>query len=359
MAYTRRETHHLNSLMDAITGGNLSLVRQHLSGSLRETTMDQVVAVGGGAQLSPLMYAIQRCPIVHNESDNRYQIMLAILEQCTDLRLQNEASLQAIDMAIYHGHDHVIQALLNRDDSLLTQTNRRYSPLCRTLRGIESALASTETERYASIIEQVITSQPQSVNTPWLGNERLIYPIAFSFSNLPNAVTILLLKKGADPQPLGNAWKSDGFNPHDDAESHATLRICIAKALLKKQLQAYIDRIDGYGDIPSKFRFFTFPLFKTSRGLNREINYNLAKQLQDELNLDGTRSIRDIFELAEDKRKTIITTGNYSTREGYRAVQKIGSPELREIVKAGMLAGEERMSDEKLLVNAQGRGPSY
>lgn len=360
MAYTKRETHHLDSLMNAIADGSLFLVKRLLSGSLRETTIDEVVAIGE-EKLSPLMYAIQWCPIVHNESDNRYQIMLAILEECSNLRLQNEASLQAINMAIYRGHGHVIQALLTKDDSLLTQSNRRHPPLRSILYGIKNALErAVDFERYTSIFEQIIAAQPESVNTPWEVNQKSVYPIVFSFSNLPNAVTTLLLKKGADPQPIRSTWKSDGLGLHDDEESQATLRICIAKALLNKQLQAYIDRIDRYGSDDSKFRFFTFPLFKTSRGLNREINYKLAKQLQLELNLDDKNtSIRNIFDLVDDKRKTIITVEGYSTREGYRAVQKIGSSELREIVKAGILAGEERISDEQFLVNAQGGRPSY
>lgn len=65
---------------------------------------------------------------------------------------------------------------------------------------------------------------------------------------------------------------------------------------LKAALTAYITRIETYRKRSGEINFeqFRFPLFRKSRGLNRELNYRLACQLFKDLNEYPTTNIDDI-----------------------------------------------------------------
>ena len=106
-----------------------------------------------------------------------------------------------------------------------------------------------------------------------------------------------------------------------------------AKQKLITRLQAYVAKIDGYGDSQDKFAygfsFFCIPILP-SRALNREANYLLAKRLIIELN-DPTKHIEAVFNNLAAKRDSEILQ-NHTIKEIESNLRGINSSDLNAVI---------------------------
>jgi len=106
---------------------------------------------------------------------------------------------------------------------------------------------------------------------------------------------------------------------------------------LKRDLKAYIERIEKHKTIENKIDFaYGFHFFKDSRAVSREANYLLACDLLTRLECDDPQ-LNEIFTSTniEQLRQQLIEHNNIDIRH-YPPNTSIGSIELNEIIHKGM-----------------------
>ncbi len=99
---------------------------------------------------------------------------------------------------------------------------------------------------------------------------------------------------------------------------------------LKAMLEDYIQRIDNT-NVRGKYRA-GFEFFAKSRGVNRNMNYLLAKALLNDLNENPEKPLNQIFENLSEKRRN-LTPDDISASKKKMIKKRIWSSELNNIIK--------------------------